>query len=280
MNAPAAAVKSYLGYIFDLDGTIYLGDELLPGAHRLITELRARAARTVFLSNNPTRDRQMYATKLSALGLPTPLTDILNTVVTMVAWLEKHAPQARVFVIGEQPLRRAIAEAGFELCEDPEQIDVVVASYDREFNYPKLQIAFDALWRHRRAILVTTNPDAYCPFPGGRGEPDSAAIVAAIEACTGVRCSANVGKPDPIMLETVLGVIGLAAQDCIMVGDRLYTDIRMGRAGGMDTALVLTGETTRDMLGEAAADERPTYVLDSIDQLLESSTEPPTELSR
>ena len=265
-------VRSYRGYIFDLDGTIYLGNDLLPGAHRLVTELRARGCRTVFLSNNPTRDPAMYAQKLSRMGLETPVTDILNTVVTMTAWLRHHKPGARVFVIGEAPLRAAIEQAGFELTEDPSRIDVVVASYDRGFDYRKLQVAFDALWRYRRAVLVTTNPDAYCPFPGGRGEPDSAAIVAAIEACAGVQCSANVGKPDRIMIETVLRILGLPAAECIVVGDRLYTDIAMAVDGGMDSALVLTGETTPAMLEQAPAAHRPTHVLHRIDDLLNHPT--------
>lgn len=262
------AVRRYGGYIFDLDGTIYLGDALLPGARELITGLRARGARTVFLSNNPTKDPAMYAEKLTKLGLPTHESDIVNTVVTMVDWLLHSAPGAKVFVIGEEPLERAIREAGIAVTADPREIDVVVASYDRGFTYAKLQIAFDALWLHKRARLVTTNPDRYCPFPGGRGEPDAAAIVAAIEACTGVRCEVNVGKPDQYMVDTIKRRIGLAAHECVMVGDRLYTDIAMGVAAGMDSALVLTGESTREMVEAAWDHQRPTYVLERIDALL------------
>ena len=261
-------VREYRGYIFDLDGTIYLGDDLLPGAFELITGLRERGARTVFLSNNPTKDPVMYADKLSGLGLPTPLSDIVNTVITMADWLVQNAPDAKVYVIGEEPLARAIADAGITLSDDPREIDIVVASYDRAFSYEKLQIAFDAIWRYKRARLVTTNPDRYCPFPGGRGEPDAAAIVAAIEACTGTTCEVNVGKPDPIMVETVMRRIGLQPEECVMVGDRIYTDIAMGKAAGMDSALVLTGESTREMASAVPHEQQPTYVLDRIDQLL------------
>ncbi len=263
-----AVMRRYGGYIFDLDGTIYLGDSLLPGAFDLVTGLRERGARTVFLSNNPTKDPAMYADKLARLGLPTPVTDIVNTVVTMTDWLVGHAPEANVFVIGEEPLVQAVAKAGLRLSSDPERIDIVIASYDRDFTYRKLQIAFDALRSDRGVRLVTTNPDRFCPFPGGRGEPDAAAIVAAIEACTGVRCEVNVGKPDPIMVETVMRRMGLRPDECVMVGDRLYTDIAMGVAAGMDAALVLTGESTRDMVADAPSAQRPTYVLERIDALL------------
>ncbi|MFI7481510.1 HAD-IIA family hydrolase [Kocuria sp. M1R5S2] len=272
MSAPgagrAAPARMYDGYLFDLDGTVYLGDELLPGAHELITALREQGRQTLFLSNNPTKDPQMYAEKLGRLGLPTPTSHIVNTVVTMAAWLRRETPGASVFVIGEEPLVRAIRDAGLLITDRPEEIDVVVASYDRGFDYRKLQIAFDALWMHRRARLVTTNPDAYCPFPGGRGEPDAAAVVAAIEACTGVRCEVNVGKPAPVMLRTALDILGLPASSCVMVGDRLYTDIAMAVDAGVDSALVLTGESTRETAEAVAPDRRPTYVLERIDELL------------
>ncbi len=260
--------RLYDGYLFDLDGTVYLGDQLLPGSYELVTALRELGRRTLFLTNNPTKDRQMYADKLERLGLPTPVSHIVNPVVTMVDWLRRNAVGARVYVIGEEPLTRAIADAGFALTERPEEIDIVVASYDRTFEYRKLQIAFDALWQHRRARLVTTNPDAYCPVAGGRGEPDSAAIVAAIEACTGVRCELNVGKPDPVMLRTAVGILGVPVEDCLMVGDRLYTDIAMAVDAGIDSALVLTGDSTAAQVEELPPSRRPTMVLERIDELL------------
>src|SRR5215212_9965776 len=166
--------RLYEAYVFDLDGTIYLGNELLPGAKRLVLKLRELGKRVVFLSNNPTRDQQMYADKLTKLGLPTPTSEIVNTVVTMTQWLLQNHPDATVFTIGEEPLKNALREAGIRMSEDPEEIDIVIASYDRTFEYRKLQIAFDAIRVHKRARLVTTNPDPYCPLPGGRGEPEAA----------------------------------------------------------------------------------------------------------
>ncbi len=256
------------GYIFDLDGTIYLGDTLLPGAARTVVALRAEGRRVLFLSNNPTRDAAEVAAKLTMLGIPTGPEGVLNTVETMTRWLQLHHPAAAVFPIAEAPLWHALTAAGIRTSLDASEIDIVVASYDRTFDYRKLQIAFDAIWFHKRAILVTTNPDRYCPFPGGRGEPDAAAIVAAIEACTGTRCVQNVGKPDPFMLEAALAKLGLPAERCLMVGDRLSTDIAMARAAAMPSALALTGETTADMLAELPPEQHPTYVLSRIDELL------------
>lgn len=255
-------------YLFDLDGTIYLGDALLPGALDLVTGLREQGRRTIFLSNNPTKDPEQYVAKLGRLGVPVGEDDVVNTVVSMVSWLQRAHPGATVFPIAEAPLVRALDAAGIPRSEDPREIDIVIASYDRAFEYRKLQIAFDAIWRYRRAILVTTNPDRYCPFPGGAGEPDAAAVVAAVEACTGTVCAANAGKPDRIMIDTVLERLSVEASACVMVGDRLYTDIRMATNAGMASALVLTGETTEAMLESAPPSDRPTFVLDRIDALL------------
>jgi HAD superfamily hydrolase (TIGR01450 family) len=258
--------RLYDGYVFDLDGTIYLGEELLPGARRLVLKLRELDRRVVFLSNNPTRDPGMYAEKLTRLGLETSAAEIVNPVVTMTRWLLRSHPDATVFPIAEKPLKEALREAGIKTSERAEEIDIVIASYDRNFDYRKLQIAFNAIWFHGQAMLVTTNPDRYCPLPGGRGEPDAAAVVAAIEACTGAECEVNVGKPDPIMLDTVMDGLGLETEDCIMTGDRLYTDIRMALDAGMPSAVVLTGDAKAKDLRDG--EDVPDYVLERIDHLI------------
>jgi 4-nitrophenyl phosphatase len=260
--------RLYQGYAFDLDGTIYLGDQLLPGAGRLVEELRSRGVAVRFLSNNPTRDPEQYAAKLARLGLPTPVSEIVNTVVTMTRWLLDHAPDAVVYPISEPPLVRALERAGIRMSSDPAEIDIVIASYDRTFTYEKLQIAFDAIWYHRRARLVATNPDRFCPFPGGRGEPDCAAITAAIEACTGVACEVTTGKPDPAMLQAALAGVNVPLGECVMVGDRLATDIRMALDAGMPAALVLTGETRAQDLQGLGPGDTPDFVLDRVDRLL------------
>ena len=255
-------------YVFDLDGTIYLGNHLLPGAARLIGELRRRSIPVRFLSNNPTKDPRQYVEKLARLGLPTDISDIANTVVTTTRWLQEHHPDATLFVVGEEPLKRALTEAGFRLSDDPERIDIVIASYDRTFDYSKLQIAFDAIWFHRRAILIQTNPDRFCPFPGGMGQPDCAAIVAAIEACTGTRAETVLGKPNPQMARTALRGLDIDLERAVMVGDRLMTDIRLATTAGMASAMPLTGESTREEAAALPPQERPTYVLERVDHLL------------
>jgi HAD superfamily hydrolase (TIGR01450 family) len=257
-------IPRYDGYIFDLDGTIYLGDEILPSAAELLARLRAEGRRVAFLSNNPTRTRQQYVAKLRALGLQAELAEVVNSSHVMVEWLREHASGATLFVCGEAPLIGELTAAGFPLSEQAGQIDIVVASFDRTFNYHKLQVAFDAI--RAGARLVATNPDRFCPVPGG-GEPDAAAIIAAIEACTNTRCEVNVGKPSPIMARTVSAMLQLPPARCLMVGDRLMTDIAMGAEAGMATLLVLTGDSTRADL--ASAPHQPTYIATTLAELLE-----------
>lgn len=216
----------------------------------------------MFLSNNPTRTRLQYVGKLKSLGITTSLDQIVNSSLAMVEWLQRNAPKARLFIVGEAPLKQELQAAGFILSDDAQAVDIVVASFDRTFSYAKLQIAFNAI--RAGARLVATNPDRFCPVPGG-GEPDAAAMIAAIEACTGVRCDPIVGKPSPIMVNTVMQRLSLHPEQCLMIGDRLETDIAMGIAAGMDTCLVLTGDATRADLERSGM--RPTYVLESVAQL-------------
>ncbi len=253
-------------YIFDLDGTVYLGGVLLPRAGETIQALRKRGARTVFLSNNPTHTRNEYTQRLAKLGLVTEPTDIISSSVVMVDFLKTtFAGQApRLFVVGEPPLKRELGEAGFALTEHAHETDVVIASFDRTFVYAKLQTAFDAI--RRGARFFATNGDKYCPVPGG-GEPDAACIIAAIEACTDKKVEAIVGKPSQHMARAVLNVLQLPPERCIMVGDRLETDVKMGLDAGMAAALTLTGATTEAMLAQSAI--RPNYVLQNLGDLLE-----------
>lgn len=256
-------IPTYAGYIFDLDGTIYLGDQILPGAVDLIAHLRHSGRKVAFLSNNPTKTRAQYAEKLTRMGIPTQIEEVINTSYVMVEWLKANAPGASVYPVSEQPLIDELTAAGFPISERAGEIQYVIASFDRTFTYRKLQIAFDAI--RAGAQLVATNPDRFCPVPGG-GEPDAAAIIAAIEACTNTRCRVNVGKPSPIMARTVSTLLNLPPNRCLMVGDRLHTDIAMGSEAGMDTLLVLTGDSRRSDL--ATAPHQPTYIAEDLRILL------------
>lgn len=255
--------RLYGGYALDLDGTVYLGETLLPGAARAITALRGAGRPVVFLSNNPLRSREEYAAKLTRLGIPTTMDEVVNSSYVLVRHLLVTASGARLFVIGEASVRQELTQAGFPLTEDPRAVDFVIACFDRTFDYRKLQIAFDAI--RAGARFIATNRDAYCPTPDG-GLPDCGAIIAAIEACTGHRVEEVVGKPSAIMGRVLSERLGVPPTKSLIAGDRLETDVAMGRASGMATAVVLTGVTTRE--AALAADPPPDFILERIDQLL------------
>jgi len=264
------------GYVLDLDGTVYLGDALLPGAKRTVESLRAAGSRVVFLSNKPLQSRADYAAKLTRLGIPTAPDEVINSSWVLACWLQDKAPGAALFVVGEPPLLEELRAAGFRLAQPNTgslgrwsgEIDFVIASFDRTFDYRKLQIAFDAI--RAGARFIATNADCYCPTSTG-GLPDAGAVIGAIEGCTGRQVEVVVGKPSPITARAILDRLQLPASECIIVGDRLETDIRMGHEAGMATAVVLTGVTTPEML--AVSEIQPDYVLHGLDELLPESSE-------
>jgi len=249
----------FKGFIFDLDGTVYLSDQLIPGADRVIRLLRESGRKIVFLSNKPIQTREDYAAKLSRLGIPTQPNEVINSSFVMVNYLKKNAAGARLFVVGEAPFVEELKRAGFVMVEKPEEVDYVIVAFDRTFDYRKLNIAFQAI--KLGAHFVATNPDRTCPVEGGE-IPDCAGMIAAIEAVTEKKVEIVVGKPSPIMIQAVLEVMELKPEDCILIGDRLETDIRMGKESGVATGIVLTGVTDEKSLQETSIP--PDFIFQSI----------------
>lgn len=250
------------GYILDLDGTVYRGERLIPGADRAIAQLRRRGRRVVFLSNKPLYSRRDYAEKLTRLGIPASEEDVVNSSFVLARHLAQEAPGAKVFAIGEEPLLTELTRAGLVLTEDPEKIEYVIAAFDRTFTYRKLNIAFQAL--RKGARFYATNPDRTCPVEDGE-IPDAAAVIAALEATTGRKVELVLGKPSEYMIRAALEVLGVEAGECAMVGDRLETDIRMAKEHGLTAILVLTGVTRPEVLWKSSV--QPDYVLESIAEL-------------
>jgi arabinose operon protein AraL len=180
----------------------------------------------------------------------------------LVHYLEVHHSGARLFVIGEPALRQEIAREGFILTEDVAAIEIVVAAFDRTLDYAKLNTAHQALMRGAR--FYATNGDRTCPVEGG-ALPDCAGVIAFLEATTERTVEMVAGKPSGLILQTALDRLELPKDACLMVGDRLATDMLMGQREGLDTALVFTGVTTPRALAES--DLRPTHVLCSIAEL-------------
>ena len=247
------------GYLLDLDGTVYLGDHLIDGAAETISALRERGRRIVFLTNKPLYSRADYAQKLSNLGIETSEGDVINSSYVLARYLADRTSGAWVYAIGEPPLLAELEEAGLSLCDDPEKIDYVIAAFDRTFNYEKLNIGFQAI--KRGAHFVATNLDRTCPIEGGE-IPDAAGVIAALEATTGKKVEVVVGKPSPFIVSVAIDRLGVPREHCVIVGDRLETDIQMARDAGLTGILTLSGVTSRADL--AASKIEPDYVIESI----------------
>jgi arabinose operon protein AraL len=252
----------FKGFIFDLDGTVYVSDQLIPDADRVIRLIRERGRKVVFLSNKPIQTREDYASKLTRLGIPTQADEVINSTFVMTNYLKKIAPQARLFVVGEPPFIEELKRAGFQITDVPKEIEYVVVAFDRTFDYGKLNVAFQAI--KRGAHFVATNPDRTCPVVGGE-IPDCAGMIAAIEAVTEKKVEVIVGKPSPLMIQTVLDVLELRPEDCILIGDRIETDIKMGKEAGIATGIVLTGVTDEEALKKIKhTPSQPDFVFQSI----------------
>jgi arabinose operon protein AraL len=251
------------GWLLDLDGTVYRGDALVPGADRTLAALRAAGRRVAFLSNKPIETRADYAAKLTRLGVPTRPEEVVNSSLVLARHLRALDPGAPVFVIGEPPLLAELARHGFEVRGDA-RVRWVVIAFDRTFDYAKLDTALQAV--RGGARLIATNPDRTCPTEHGE-IPDCAGMIAAVEAVTGARVEIVVGKPSPIILDVALAALGVEASDCAIVGDRIETDIAMGKARGLATVLVLSGVTRAD--DPRIARMAPDAVLRSIAELIE-----------
>jgi arabinose operon protein AraL len=261
-------------FIFDLDGTVYLGDAALPCAVTTIAQLRQRGKQVLFVSNKPLQPRQVYAQKLTGLGIPTSPDDVITSAYVLGYYLAHTYPALNYYVIGEAPLKNELREFGLiiqnELLDqdpmeviDPKGIDAVIVAFDRTLDYRKLNTAYQALLHGAR--FFATNADNACPMPGG-GIPDAGATIAALEHITHRKLELLAGKPSTLILETAAARLGLAPERCLVTGDRLETDIVMGKRAGMVTAVTLTGVTRREDVqpGEFA----PDLVIENLGDLL------------
>lgn len=262
-TAPRIRAPRFRGIICDLDGTVYLSGRPLPGAAAAIAALRAAGVRVLFVSNNPHRDAAAYAERLTGIDIPAGPEDVLTSGGILADWLRVELPGARALVLGEANLLAELTAAGLKVVERAGEADVVVASFDRTFTYAKWREAFDAL--RAGARFVATNPDPTCPVEGGE-VPDCGGIIAALETTTGRRVEQIAGKPSPLVVAAALERLALSAEEVLVVGDRLATDIELGVRSGLATALVLSGVTTREMLDRDGV-VRPTYVVSGLAEL-------------
>lgn len=230
-----------VGCILDLDGTVYRSGELVGGASEAVGRLRAAGHPVVFATNKSVATTREYVNKLEGLGIPASAADIVTANQSVARYLStRFSADERVFVVGERPLWQELEAAGLQVTADPDGAAIVVLGWDRRFTYDKLRAIYQAIVEGAEA--VATNPDVTCPVFSGE-VPDCGSLIAAVEAATSRPIDVVAGKPSPLMLDAAVERLELQVEDCLVVGDRLGTDIRMGVEGGAATALVLTGVT-------------------------------------
>jgi NagD protein len=250
------STQSRHGYLIDMDGVLYRGSELIPGADSFIRELRARSIPFRFLTNNSQRTRRDVVAKLARMGIEAQESDVFTCAMATARFLAMQKPGGTAYVIGEGGLLTALHQNGYAVVDhDP---DYVVVGEGRTFNLEMVEAAVRML--SKGAKLIATNLDPNCPTQNGI-RPGCGAMVAMLEAATGVKAF-SLGKPSPIMMRAACDELGLEPSETAMIGDTMETDILGGIQLGMHTVLVLSGGTREEDLARFAY--RPEFVVDSL----------------
>ena len=248
-------------FVFDMDGTIYLGDKFIPGAVELFEALRLDGRDFLFLTNNSSKSAEVYSRKLTGMGYPVDVDRIFTSGEATRIFIKRRKPNARIFLLGNEFLKEEFERDGFHIVsERGSSPDYVVLGFDTTLTYDKIWFACDFI--KSGVEYLATHPDLVCPLPGGASMPDAGSMIKMIEAATGGATPLVLGKPNRGIIDSVIEKYGAAPEEMLMVGDRLYTDMMLGRNAGIDTALVLTGEATLEDLKNS--DVEPTYVFDSV----------------
>lgn len=259
------------GYLIDMDGVIYRGAQLLPGAIEFIDSLKASSTPFLFLTNNSARTPKDFVAKLAHLGLKVSWKNFYTAAHCTADFLVRQQPTCSAFIIGEGGLNVALAEAGIAF--DSTRPDFVVVGEGRLLNYDSLELAVRCVAGGSR--LVATNPDTWCPTDNGP-RPGTGAYAALLEAATGKKAY-YLGKPNPFMFLMARRRLGLHTEETVMIGDTMETDIKGAVELGLQAFLVLTGSTPRDSLTNYAY--QPTRVLNSLTDLVNAMPAAETHLA-
>lgn len=254
-------IQNIKNFALDMDGTIYLGDQWIEGAKEFLEKLKASGRRFVFLTNNSSKNPQVYVEKLKKMGFEASLDQIITSGQATIAYLKKEYPGKRVFLLGNELLTAEFEEAG--ICLDQQTPELVVTGFDTSLDYQKMCRVCDFV----RAGLpyLATHPDYNCPTETGF-IPDAGAIHAFIHASSFRYPDRVIGKPEGDIIDYLMERVGGEREQTAMVGDRLYTDIAAGRKNGLKSILVLSGEGTLEEAAEAEAG--PHLIFTSVKELI------------
>jgi 4-nitrophenyl phosphatase len=240
-NKVILELKAIRCFLLDMDGTFYLDDNLLPGAKEFIHYCQEKQIEYFFITNNSSKNARIYTEKLNRLGIAVNENKIITSGEATCQYIKEHHPGKKVFLAGTPALEEEFLKLGI-ICVQ-EQPDLVVLGFDTTTTYAKLWKLCDLV---RSGLpYIATHPDVNCPIDGGF-MPDIGALMAFIAASTGRKPDVIIGKPYAHMLDALLSRTSKPLKEMAMIGDRLYTDIALGR-NGINTVLVFSGETSLEM---------------------------------
>lgn len=255
-------------FLFDMDGTLYLGDNVYEGAIELMNDLPKLGKKYIYLTNNSSRAGTDYITRLRRLGFPCEAENVFTSGMATGMYLNQRHPGAKVYLAGTKAFYRELVSYGIDLVNDEnghteaETVDVVVQGFDTELVYEKLDKACHFL--RRGATFIAANPDWVCPMPANEVLPDCGSICALLTAASGVE-PVFIGKPNRNMVDIISEQTGVPNENICCVGDRLYTDIAVAQNAGAVSVCVLSGESSMEDIEKA--ERKPDYVLKNVAEI-------------
>ena len=257
-------IKEIRLFLFDMDGTLYLGDRLYDFTKELLATIRENGGKYMFMTNNSSKSVADYIKKLDKLGIKSNYDDFITSSQATAYYLKKYHNGATLYVCGTESLKEELVTNGFKTTENLDETDLIVMGFDTELTFKKLHDVSKLLLTRPNIPYIATNADYVCPTEFG-SVPDCGSVCDMLYNVSGRR-PIFIGKPEPLMPILAMDKAGYTKKETAVIGDRIYTDIKSGINAGVTTILVMSGETTKEILD--ASNEKPDYVMDSAEEIL------------
>ena len=257
-------VKNCKLYLFDMDGTLYLGSRLYDFTIELLDTIKKTGGKYLFITNNSSRSVNDYVKKLKGMGIEAARDDFMTSSQATAYYLHKHHEGKKLYVCGTESLKEELRMEGFTVTTDLSEVECIVMGFDTELTFQKLHDVSYLLLTQPDLPYIATNPDLVCPTEFG-SVPDCGSVCIGIKNATG-KDPVVIGKPSPLMPQLAMDKLGVSREETCVVGDRIYTDVKSGLNAGVTGVLVLSGETTVEILNESP--EKPHLVLQNAGEIL------------
>ena len=251
-------------FLFDMDGTLYLGDQLYTFTKDLLIKIRETGGRYLFMTNNSSKSVKAYIEKLGKLGIPADKEDFITSSQATAYYLKKHHNGQKLYVCGTKSLIEELEGEGFTVTTNLDEVECIVMGFDTELTFQKLWDVSYMLLTRKDLPYIATNPDLVCPTEFG-SVPDCGSFCIGIKNATG-REPIVIGKPSPLMPQLAMDKWGVSPEETAVIGDRIYTDVKSGLNAGALAILVMSGETTYEILEHS--EDKPDLVLKDAGEIL------------